>query len=481
MNRRRNPEHPASGLTDEKMLRLACVGMCGEFAVALHRVYGYPLAAFFEVGPDGYDEGDFTLAHAFAKHPSRKVVDSAGVRAKTAMKAETLTSGGKLEEHPTTEGDIDALSMSGLDEDVVAHAMDYVRAHPEVYGPAATAVRRNPGFLGTLGLMGGAFVGGLVVERQRGYAQKAETRARGLIASMKKAPASPFEKKPAPQAVKNDLSWSQVESPDGKGYFHTRRMNGVEYVVFERVYSDGSQHVYLEVGPRYERILAPNGKENGWKTVAAAKKAAEKLAAAQKEAEKVTGLHGPKKNPAPRRRNPDMAKLSAEIPEFQRLLDLAPAMYEAVDQSFWDDEDRDGAAKMLAEILTSEGYKVLGYGGSRVVVQIDKKYAAKVAAYDDGIRQNEDESGLWGILSREAHDLTRLVMPAYDVSGDGLVLLTEVAVPCTSKNKAKCSKMVKDARAKLGSHSLTRKLGDVDWDFNWGFHNGVFKLLDYGS
>jgi len=341
--------------------------------------------------------------------------------------------------------------------------------------------RKNPGFLGTLGLMSGAFVGGLVVERQRGYAQKAETRARGLIASAKKAVASPFEKKPAAQAVKNDLSWSQVESPDDKGYFHIRWMNSVEYIVFERVYSDGSRQVFLEVGPRYERVLAPNGKEDGWKTVAAAKRAAEALAAAQREAEKVTGLRGPKKNPAPRRSNPDMAKLSAQIPEFQRLLDLAPAMYEAVDQSFWDDEYRNGATKMLAEILESEGYKVLGYGGSRVVVQIGKKYAAKVAAYDDGIRQNEDESGLWGILSREAPDLTRLVMPTYDVSGDGLVLLTEVAVPCTSKNKAECSKMVKDARAKLGSHSLTRKLGDVDWDFNWGFHNGVFKLLDYGS
>jgi hypothetical protein len=139
--RRRNPEHPASGLTDERMLRLACVGMCGEFAVALRRVYGYPLAAFFEVGPDGYREGDFTLAHAFAKHPSRKAVDSRGVRTKAEIKAEILTSGGKLEEHAATEEDIDALSVSGLDFDVLSHAEDYVRARPEVYGPTA---RRQP-------------------------------------------------------------------------------------------------------------------------------------------------------------------------------------------------------------------------------------------------------------------------------------------------------------------------------------------------
>jgi hypothetical protein len=138
---RRNTAHAASGLTDEKMLRLACVGMCGEFAVALQNVYGYPLGAFYEVGSDGYDEGDFTLLHAFAYHPSKKVVDSAGIRAKKDVRADLLVmSGGKIEEHPTTAGDIDALSMSGLDADVLAHAEDYVRARPEVYGPS----RANP-------------------------------------------------------------------------------------------------------------------------------------------------------------------------------------------------------------------------------------------------------------------------------------------------------------------------------------------------
>jgi hypothetical protein len=136
---RRNTAHAASGLTDEKMLRLACVGMCGEFAVALQNVYGYPLGAFYEVGSDGYDEGDFTLLHAFAYHPSKKVVDSAGIRAKKDVRADLLVmSGGKIEEHPTTAGDIDALSMSGLDADVLAHAEDYVRARPEVYGPSRT-------------------------------------------------------------------------------------------------------------------------------------------------------------------------------------------------------------------------------------------------------------------------------------------------------------------------------------------------------
>jgi len=118
---RRNP------ISDEQLLRVACVGMCGEFAVALHREFGYPLGAFYEVGPDGWEEGDYTLAHAFAYHPSGKLVDSKGVRSRASMKRDLLTTGGEIKEARTTEGDLDALSMEGLDAEVLEASQNYIR------------------------------------------------------------------------------------------------------------------------------------------------------------------------------------------------------------------------------------------------------------------------------------------------------------------------------------------------------------------
>lgn len=125
---RRNP------LSDEQLLRVACVGMCGEFAAALQREFGYPLGAFYEVGPDGWEEGDYTLVHAFAYHPSGKLVDSKGVRSRTSMKRELLTmGGGKVEEHPTSVADLSDLSMEGLDEEVVEASRDYLRRNRKVF------------------------------------------------------------------------------------------------------------------------------------------------------------------------------------------------------------------------------------------------------------------------------------------------------------------------------------------------------------
>jgi len=124
---RRNP------MSDEQLLRMTCVGMCGEFAVALHREFGYSLGAFYEVGPDGWEEGDYTLAHAFAYHPSGKLVDSKGVRSRASMKRELLTMGGKIKEQRVSAADLDALSMEGLDEEVVAASRDYIRRNLSVF------------------------------------------------------------------------------------------------------------------------------------------------------------------------------------------------------------------------------------------------------------------------------------------------------------------------------------------------------------
>ena len=167
--------------------------------------------------------------------------------------------------------------------------------------------------------------------------------------------------------------------------------------------------------------------------------------------------------------------------EWERLIDLAPALLESVDVAYDDREDRDGATKLLASYLRANGFKVLGYGGTRVAVLLDDIYVAKVAAFDDGIRQNESESGLWGILKREAPELAEMVLPIHDVDGEGIVLLTERAKPCSGVTRKRCTPLLDAARRKLGAHALTRYLIDAEYDFNWGFHDGRLKLFDYGQ
>jgi len=134
-----------STLSDERLLKLACVGMCGEFAAALHREFDYPLGAFYEVGPDGWKAGDYTLIHAFAYHPSGKLVDSKGIRSKAQMKSELYTmDGGKVKEAKTTEGDLDALSMEGLDPEVLEAARSYLQRNRAAFdADAGRAARRG--------------------------------------------------------------------------------------------------------------------------------------------------------------------------------------------------------------------------------------------------------------------------------------------------------------------------------------------------
>lgn len=133
-----------STLSDERLLKLACVGMCGEFAVALHREFDYPLGAFYEVGPDGWKAGDYTLLHAFAYHPSGKLVDSKGVRSKAQMKSELYTmDGGKVKEAKTTEGDLDALSMEGLDAEVLEAARSYLQRNRAAFDANAGRAGRR--------------------------------------------------------------------------------------------------------------------------------------------------------------------------------------------------------------------------------------------------------------------------------------------------------------------------------------------------
>lgn len=168
---------------------------------------------------------------------------------------------------------------------------------------------------------------------------------------------------------------------------------------------------------------------------------------------------------------------------YDELVSVATEAYDSLNDGYEEDEDEDWDTRVsqLVQLLAANGFRVIGRGGSRVVVKLDDTYAAKVAAKPKGIRQNEYESGTWGVVTREAPKQAALLMPVHDVDGEGVVLLTEIATPCTEKNEAACAAVLRQARQTLGSSPLTRDLVDATFEFNWGFHHGVFKLLDYGQ
>ncbi len=111
-----------------------CSGMCAEFAVALHRMTGYPLYGAYEQYQD--DEGmGYTLIHAFVVPRLGYIVDSAGIRPIKEMRQDLYaTPGVKVVVRSTSEPDLDAESMEGLLPEALADATDKILANPELYG-----------------------------------------------------------------------------------------------------------------------------------------------------------------------------------------------------------------------------------------------------------------------------------------------------------------------------------------------------------
>ena len=168
----------------------------------------------------------------------------------------------------------------------------------------AKAPRRENGFLASLALVGIGMAAGIYVEEQKGVAARVRSSLKGkdkvareqfdrLKRGVLEAKPRARETQPRPtlairtsapitvrssvMAAVTDPAWVREESPDGKGYTHARTMKGTPYEVFERVYGKGNKVVVLDVGEEHERINAPNG-QDGWPSVAAAKRAAEALA-----------------------------------------------------------------------------------------------------------------------------------------------------------------------------------------------------------
>ena len=191
---------------------------------------------------------------------------------------------------PDKNGDFGFVYRDAVDE-----LLSWYRSLPRQNPRARRAVpRRENGFLASLALVGIGMAAGVYVEEQKGIA----ARVRSSLKGKDKVAREQFDRlkrgvleaqpKTSAAAVKRaapvtDATWSVEEESGGKGNLHTRRIAGLEYVVFERSYGRGNKVILLDLfdpnGKHYPRL--PGGESadgEGWKSVAAAKKAAEKHA-----------------------------------------------------------------------------------------------------------------------------------------------------------------------------------------------------------
>lgn len=173
------------------------------------------------------------------------------------------------------------------------YALDPQEGDPGRHKKPKVPKRKN-GFLASLALVGIGMAAGVYVEEQKGVA----ARVRSSLKGKDKVARAQFDRlkrgvleaqpKTSAAAVKRaapvtDATWSVEEESGGKGNLHTRRIAGLEYVVFERNYGKGNKVILLDLfdpnGKHYPRLPGGEGADGeGWKSVSAAKKAAEKHA-----------------------------------------------------------------------------------------------------------------------------------------------------------------------------------------------------------
>jgi hypothetical protein len=118
-------------------------GACGEFALALHREFGYPLGAFLEMEPNPDYEDDpedepshfWVLAHVFAYKPGTDfVVDVDGTDSKQRVAARVIVPPGRTLQERNYTGKLDELLWEWApDETVVTQAQRYICANPKRY------------------------------------------------------------------------------------------------------------------------------------------------------------------------------------------------------------------------------------------------------------------------------------------------------------------------------------------------------------
>lgn len=119
--------------------------------------------------------------------------------------------------------------------------------------------------------------------------------------------------------------------------------------------------------------------------------------------------------------------------------------------------------------MKEAGFESLGSGGTRYVYALDADRVVKID-YDPDGSSNDAEYDAWRDFSRMGGG--DLLVPVLGLREDGRVLIMARAA-LIPKGRIK---EISSARRAL---ILPRE--EAEFDFNWGLHEGVVKLLDYAS
>ncbi len=137
----------------------------------------------------------------------------------------------------------------------------------------------------------------------------------------------------------------------------------------------------------------------------------------------------------------------------------------------YDGQSLDGVeGTLFAGRLEREGFEIIGAGGTRLVVGLGPNVVAKID-YDPHGTTNEAELSTW-LDYRDILD--GHVVPVIGERLDSRILLMERARPLTERDRG----ALVIARR---SFPISVDRQESSWDFNWGWHDGAVKLLDYAS
>lgn len=143
----------------------------------------------------------------------------------------------------------------------------------------------------------------------------------------------------------------------------------------------------------------------------------------------------------------------------------------------------DVASGLMQDMIEFQGFMVLGRGGGRVVVDLGHGYVAKLASWQGGRNQNKREFKIWNSSKGELREMLVPVL-RLDEAG-GIILAPKVDQfdeLYRAADRTRAEEMEREAdQAMRKLRPLLGHVIDVDFDFNWGFHEGKLKLLDYGQ
>lgn len=124
--------------------------------------------------------------------------------------------------------------------------------------------------------------------------------------------------------------------------------------------------------------------------------------------------------------------------------------------------------------LQDAGFKTLGMGGTRMVVDIGDGLVAKIDSDENG-STNWAEHELWSEMGEELP-----LAPVIDMRAEGRILIMPLAKPTFDKRVPRKYA----AELESGMDTMFQALPsheDYKWQFNWGVINGQALCFDYAS